>query len=225
MARGSVEGMTGAGMGAEHVLSEVTRLLARRPPAAGPTRVVAVDGPSGAGKTTFAAALADPVGAPVVHMDDLYPGWDGLEDGVPRLLEWVLEPLAARRPAAYRRYDWGTGDYAEWHPVPAGDLLVVEGAGSAARACAPYLSVLVWVQAPAATRLARGRARDGAALETHWHRWARHERRHFAAEGTEQRADVVLDTGGPTTPTADGGGGPRPAPLSRPAPGRQARPG
>ena len=41
-------------------------------PRLGRTRLIAVDGRSGAGKTWLASELATPLGAPVIHMDDLY---------------------------------------------------------------------------------------------------------------------------------------------------------
>lgn len=162
---------------------------------AGSTRVVAVDGPSGSGKTVLAALLSASLGdAPVVHMDDLYPGWDGLQDAVPRLVEWVLEPLSRNARARYRRFDWPTGRYAEWHELPPVPVLVVEGVGCGARACTPYLSTLVWVEAPRALRFARGIERDGEAYRPHWERWAKQEDAHFATEGTRSRADVRVDT-------------------------------
>ena len=57
--------------------------------------VIGVDGPSGAGKTRLAEQLADTLdGAGVVHLDDLYPGWDGLEAALAKgrpadILEWM----------------------------------------------------------------------------------------------------------------------------------------
>ena len=155
---------------------------------------MALDGPSGSGKTVLAAELSALLGdAPVLHMDDVYPGWDGLEDAVPRLLEWVLEPLSRSQTARYRRFDWVAGRYAEWHDVPAVPVLLVEGVGAGARACAPHLALLVWVEAPKALRFERGMARDGEGYRPHWERWARQEEAHFAVEGTRARADVRLD--------------------------------
>ena len=186
--------------------ARVARLALAAPPRAGTTRVVGVDGPSGSGKTTLAAAVAHALGgtggtgepAPVVHLDDVYPGWDGLADAVPRLLEWVLQPLAAGLPARYRRFDWPADEYAEWHDVPAAaaGALVVEGVTCGARACAPYLSLLVWVEAPRDLRFRRGMERDGEAYRPYWERWARQEDAHFAAEDTRRRADVVVDGSG-----------------------------
>jgi uridine kinase len=170
--------------------------LLSRPAHAGGTRVLAVDGPSGSGKTTLAGHVSGALGgAPVVHMDDLYPGWDGLDDAVPRLLEWLLEPLSRAEPARYRRYDWAAGAYAEWREVPPCGALVVEGVGSGALPCAPYLSVLVWVDAPRHVRFARGIERDGEAYLPYWQRWAAQEERHFALHGTRERADVMCYNG------------------------------
>ena len=178
------------------VVASVVRLVRSRPPSAGSTGVVAVDGPSGAGKTTFAGRLCVALaGAPVVHMDDIYPGWGGLGEAVPHLVGWVLSPLSAGQRARYRRYDWDADRYAEWHEVPAADVLVVEGVASGSLACAPFLGVLVWVDAPRDVRFARGIARDGEAYRPHWERWAAQEDRHFADDGTAQRADVRLVTG------------------------------
>lgn len=182
-------------------VADVVDLLRTRPPRAGTVRVVAVDGPSGAGKTTYAALLAVALGppeapAPVVHLDDIYPGWDGLEAAVPRLVEGVLAPLSRGEPARLRRHDWVLDREGDWYDVPVAPVVVVEGCAAGARACAPYLSALVWLEAPTGVRRDRGLRRDGEAYRPHWERWARQESRHFAREGTRDRADLVLDTGG-----------------------------
>jgi uridine kinase len=174
----------------------IVAALRAAPPRAGRTRVLAVDGPSAAGKTVLAGALAAALGGvPVVHLDDFYPGWDGLADGVTRLRRWVLEPLAAGRPAGWRRYDWVAGRDAEWHPVPSAPVLVVEGCGAGARVCAPYLSLLVWVEAPADVRWRRAMARDGDAYRPYWERWRRQEDALYGEERTRERADVFVRTG------------------------------
>ena len=185
-------------------VAALARLASTAPPAArtrpGGPRVIALDGPSGAGKTTLARALAPALGtagapAPVVRLEDFYPGWDGLDAVVPRLVEWVLEPLAAGRPVGFHRWDWDAGAWAEWHPVPVPPgtaAVLVDGVGSGARACAPYLSLLVWADAPADVRYARAMARDGEGYRPHWDRWAAQEEAHFAREGTRARASVVV---------------------------------
>jgi hypothetical protein len=80
--------------------------------------VIGVDGPSGAGKSDLAERLATALDGAVLRMDDLYPGWRGLEASVPRVVAWALAPLRAGRPGRWRRYDWVQERYAEWprHP-------------------------------------------------------------------------------------------------------------
>jgi uridine kinase len=155
--------------------------------------VVAVDGPSGAGKTSLAEQVRAGVErAAVVHLDDFYPGWQGLEAAVPRLVAWVLQPVSVGRPARWRRYDWAKRRYAEWHEVPPCDVLVVDGVGSGARACAPYLDVLLWVETSESERYRRAMARDGVGYRPYWRRWAAAEQVHHAREVTRERADVRL---------------------------------
>ncbi|WP_344950724.1 (d)CMP kinase [Sphaerisporangium flaviroseum] len=162
---------------------------------AGATRVIAVDGPSGSGKTTMGRALAGELDAALIHMDDLYPGWDGLRDGVDRLVEWILRPLAGGEAARWRRYDWTLGAYAEWREVPPSKVVVVEGVGTGAVAARPYTSFLVWMEAPVSVRRARALSRDGETYRPHWERWARQEQAYFAADRVRDRADAIIDTG------------------------------
>ena len=170
---------------------------AARPATLGTGRLVCIDGPAGSGKTTLAAALATALArgagrAPVVHMDDLYPGWDGLPLVADPVLG-LLGALARGDPGRYRRYDWQACEHAEEHVVEPGPWLVLEGVGSGQRAWAPWTTLLVWVEAPAALRLQRGLARDGLAMRTHWLRWQADEQALFARDGTRGRADVTVD--------------------------------
>ncbi|GAA5153458.1 AAA family ATPase [Nocardioides marinquilinus] len=172
-------------------------LLAARTPTLGPARLLCVDGPAGSGKTTLADAVAAATGAVVVHLDDLYDGWDGLDD-VHLQLTTLLRPLATSLPGRFRRYDWHAGRFAETVTVAPADLaaaglLVVEGVGAGARQTADLATVLVWVEAPSEERLRRGLERDGEALRGHWLAWREAEDAHHAAHGTRARADLVVD--------------------------------
>lgn len=108
----------------------VVRLVEAAEPRCGDCLVVGIDGPSGSGKTTLAAAVAQRLGCPVLHMDDLFPGWDGLAAASGLLVEQVLAPLATGADAGYRRWDWDASRWAERVAVPWTPLLVVEGCAS-----------------------------------------------------------------------------------------------
>lgn len=176
---------------------DVSASLAQRAATCGPglggVRLVCVDGPAGSGKTTLAAKLGALLPAQVIHMDDLYEGWTGMEAGIERLHEWILTPLAQGRPGRYRRYDWGLGAYAERHSVPSADFLVVEGCGSAALGVDSYAPFIVWVEADDDVRLARGLERDGVEMASHWHRFMIAERIHFDQNRTRERSHAKLD--------------------------------
>ena len=170
------------------------------PPRLGRTRLVAVDGPAGSGKTTLAARLAAAfaqvqIEATVLHMDDVYEGWTGLDEALEhRVLTQVLHPLASAEPARWQRYDWHRGQFDDWQVTAPTDVLVLEGCGAGARAYAAYISLLVWVEAAPQTRVARGVARDGEQVLGHWLPWMELEEAYFAANDTRERADVRLRT-------------------------------
>ena len=181
------------------MIDDLVARIRAAPPRRGTTRLVCVDGPSGAGKTEFATRLTVALGdATLLHMDELYPGWDGLAAGVARLRADVVAPLREGRPARYRRWDWVRAAYGECHDLGVPPLLVVEGVGAgAADTASPgrATSLLVWLDAPEVVRYRRAMERDGATYAPHWSRWAAQERAHFAADRTRDRADVVLTTG------------------------------
>lgn len=164
-------------------------------PACGSVVVVSIDGRSGAGKSVLAAAVGSALGCPVLHLDDIYPGWDGLADAVTLLTEQVLEPLSQGRPAAYRRWDWMRDRAGRTVTVQPTAHLVVEGCGALVPPAAAHAAVRVWVQAPDALRKVRALARDGAVFERNWDRWAAQEDALYARHVPREHADLVLSVG------------------------------
>jgi uridine kinase len=171
-----------------------------RPVTCGRTRVLAVDGPAGSGKTTLADAIraelaARRSGVVVMHMDDVYAGWTGLDDELSdRIQAQILEPLARSEPARWQRYDWHAERFDGWETFAPPDVLVLEGCGSGARAHAAYTTLLVWTEADRDTRIRRGLERDGEQVLPNWLAWMDLERAHFAANRTRARADIHLTT-------------------------------
>lgn len=175
------------------------RVLAR-PARLAASRLVAVDGPSGAGKTHFAERLATAVTeatgtpVPVVHTDDLLDGWRDQLTFWPRLSDCVLGPLRAGQPGRYQVYDWHAGRFSDQcrtvRPAP---VVILEGVTAARALIRPELSYAVFVTAPEAERVERVLGRDGEAVRPHLDRWRTIEERHFAAEATSRHADLRVD--------------------------------
>jgi hypothetical protein len=174
-------------------LAEVIRTLDRGAGNTGGT-IVGVDGLSGAGKSGFALRLARELRAPVLSTDDLVPGWDGLAESVGLLTDRVLRPLAAGRPARWRRYDWVAGQPGDWTDLDPGGCLVVEGCCAGLPRPASYLSCLIWIEAGQGERRRRLAQRaDWAAYAPHADNWARQEAALQARARTAGRADLVVD--------------------------------
>ncbi len=134
--------------------------------------------------------------APVIHMDDLYPGWDGLARRRPQRVEsWIVAPLLSGEPARYRRWDWEAERVrrvARGRRRPRSSSS--RAAGPAPFPPATFLSVLVWVDADA-DRAARPSARPGPRLRRRSGTAGPPRRRRCTqADRTRARADLFLDT-------------------------------
>ena len=157
------------------------------------TMLVAIDGAGGAGKSTLAAAIADRFdNTHVICLDDFAkpsrPGWD--QD---RFRRQVLDPLLAGQPASYQRWDWPTNSGAEWHQIPTGGIVLVEGVSSTRTELGDCWDLTLWVETPRALRLARGVQRDGEAMRSTWTDvWMPEEDAYITAQNPEQRADLII---------------------------------
>ena len=159
----------------------------------GATRVVLVDGRSGSGKTFYAAMFAQALDATVVHMDDLYPGWDGLDAGIEILARDILLPLSIARPVRYHRWDWANDRWGDEVDIGVPEMLIVEGTGACSAATLPFSVLSVWVDAPDADRYRRAMERDGRVYAENWDRWAAQENAHFAREDTRHECSHEID--------------------------------
>ncbi|WP_407640637.1 uridine kinase family protein [Actinacidiphila alni] len=173
-------------------LRQVGAIVREAVPARGRTRLIAVDGHAGAGKSTVAARLAAELGgAPVVHTDDLATheepfGW------TERLAEQVLAPLAEGKAARHQVYDWTARRFAGEREVPPAPVVLIEGVGSGRRALRPYLALLLWLEVSPEVARRRGLLRDGPELAHFWTGWTAAEDAHFADDPSRPFADLLL---------------------------------
>ena len=130
--------------------------------------VVTIDGYSGSGKSTLAAALARLVSDwQVLHLDDWYPGWDGLEAGAD-IARRIAADLRAGRASSYEAWDWENGTTGATIRVPLAPT-IIEGCG----AIEAEADLVIWIADPGEDeRRHRALARDGQTYAPHWQRWA-----------------------------------------------------
>lgn len=161
--------------------------------------VVAIDGPAGAGKTSLARRLAWELrGREVatIHMDDLYEGWGGLDEGLTAYLaDTVVPQLSQGGPVVHRVYDWAEGCFDAEAVAPDSPVLVIEGVGSGQPVLAAAVDLVVWVEAPADVCAQRWLERDGTQMTQHLPQWVADQDSHFDRHRTRQRADLIIATG------------------------------
>ncbi|NQX14398.1 ATP-binding protein [Rathayibacter sp. VKM Ac-2857] len=174
-------------------------LVARR------ARTVLLDGPSGSGKSTFALALLVELrridrasDAALVRMDDVYPGWSGLDRSVVIAADRIVRPHALGLGARWQAWNWASGTTAGPRVVRA-PLLLVEGCGAAGERSRRFADLTVWIEADEAQRKQRALARDGALFEPHWDSWDQQFQRYCKRERPREGADLVLDSSDPAS--------------------------
>ena len=133
--------------------------------------VVTIDGYSGSGKSTLAAALVRLVdGWQVLHLDDWYPGWDGLKAGA-GIARGIAADLREGRASSYEAWDWEAGTTGATIRVPLVPT-IIEGCG----AIEAEADLVIWIADPGEDeRRNRALARDGQTYAPHWQRWARQD--------------------------------------------------
>ena len=144
------------------------------------TRIIAVDGAGGAGKSSLAEWLASRLRASIIHTDD-FASWNNPVDWWPELIELALKPLAAGQPARYQPTKWGDEEKGLIVVRPGGTV-VLEGVTASRRAFRPYLTYSIWIEAD----------RDGEGARAQWERWMKDEDRYIATERPADHADTVL---------------------------------
>jgi uridine kinase len=186
-------------------VEEFTDLLINRTAAAVSTYVVVVSGFGGAGKSTFAAQLAQRVdGAVALSADDFIvdqqrercDDWRSVDRF--RLREQVLVPIRAGQSPRYQRYDWPTNALAEWHDLDLPAVLIVEGIGVVHPDLMPFFDASAWIDMPLEVANERGRRRDkdeyGVDHDVMWRDlWTPNDRDYFERFRPDDLADFVVE--------------------------------
>ena len=172
--------------------------------------VIAVDGPSCAGKSILAIALGLRSGGSVLEGDDFYRRTlptltvtqrETMSDGavVDAVIDWerlraeALLPLSAGQSATFQPYDWDAGDGRLAPPkiIPAADVIIVDGVYAARPELADLVDVAVYLGIDPEVRAVRYAERTD---DPDWRRfWERGEAHYFSAVRPPASFDIRLD--------------------------------
>jgi uridine kinase len=178
----------------EKISAQVLELIDR----GNQTPIVLIDGRAGSGKSTFAESLQqqlfrDGESAPrVIHMDNIFEGWEGLSLGSDYLVRFILNPISRRETASWQDWSWVKNERSSWREFSGGTPLIVEGCGSLTERSKEHADVSIWLEASEETRRERWIQRERHLDKFDF--WAAQELDFYAREKSQSLADLVIKT-------------------------------
>ena len=159
--------------------------------------LLAIDGPAGAGKTTFAAKLEAELSVhstvKVIHMDDLYNGWDNaLSNPLSEILDRISTAHLAGREFVIKKFNWHTMEFDSEEKIAPTDYLIIEGVGAAQQIVRETGATTYWLDIEPEIGLQRVLDRDGAHLEVQMRQWQVDQDKHFARDETRENCEFKL---------------------------------
>jgi uridine kinase len=178
----------------EKISSQVLELIDR----GNQTPIILIDGRAGSGKSTFAEKLQQQLfregeSAPrVIHMDNIFEGWDGLALGSDYMVRFILQPLARQETASWQDWSWVKNQRSSWREFSGGTPLIVEGCGSLTERSKEHADISIWLEASEETRRERWIQRERHLEKFDF--WAAQELDFYAREKSQSLADLVIKT-------------------------------
>ena len=159
--------------------------------------LLAIDGPAGAGKTTFAAKLEAELSVNgsvrVIHMDDLYNGWDNaLSNPLAEILDRISTAHIAGREFVIKIFNWHTMAFDREERLTPTDYLIIEGVGAAQQIVRETGATTYWLDIEPEVGLQRVLDRDGVHIEAQMRQWQVDQDKHFARDETRENCEFKL---------------------------------
>ena len=161
--------------------------------------VLAIDGPAGSGKSTLAGEIARAFSGTysieVIHLDELYNGWDqALSEELFQRIAQLITAQRAGKATDLAIYDWASASFSGSREIKAAQLLIIEGVGSSNQLIDKTLTTSIWLDIDQGTGLARVLERDGEEIRDEMVKWQKMESEYFARDLTRERAEFILTT-------------------------------
>jgi uridine kinase len=170
--------------------------------------IIAIDGPSGSGKSSFAADITKSHDCNLFHMDDFFlpperkteerlatPGgnvdWERVKDE-------VLEPILSGKPFAHKIYNCKTGKYTKSKIFTPKRLNIIEGVYSMHPELIKYYDYKIFLDVKREKQLERIKRRTPSekVYREYRYKWIPLEDAYFEAYNGRANSDFSFDTSG-----------------------------
>ncbi len=179
----------------ESVIERITELLSNKNQI-----IIAIDGRSGAGKTTFASELEKILGCNVIHIDDFFlrpeqrtpkrldsPG-ENIDHE--RFLAEVLIPLKNGEKFEFKPFDCHLISYKDEVTVEPNRITVIEGSYCCHKNLWEYYDLHIFLDVDRKTQKQRIIKRNGENAEMFFTKWIPLEEKYFEVFGIKEKCEI-----------------------------------
>jgi uridine kinase len=158
--------------------------------------LIAIDGRAGAGKTTLAAHFFEELSADktveVIHMDDLYDGWENaLDKGLTQTLESIVNAHNNGVSIEIDIFNWQSMFFDSKIEINPVDILILEGVGAGQKVVRNAGATLYWLDIDADVGIQRVLNRDGNQIAPQMKQWQIAQEIHFMRDKTRENAEHI----------------------------------
>ncbi|CAN2240966.1 Udk Uridine kinase [Candidatus Planktophila vernalis] len=158
--------------------------------------LIAIDGRAGAGKTTLAASFYEELSADktvaVIHMDDLYDGWENaLSEHLTQTLESIVKSHQSKVAFEIDIFNWKSMSFDSKRVIHPVDILILEGVGAGQKVVRDAAATLYWLDIDAEVGIQRVLNRDGNQIASQMKQWQIAQEIHFLRDKTRENAEHI----------------------------------
>ena len=158
--------------------------------------LIAIDGRAGAGKTTLAASFYEELSvdktAAVIHMDDLYDGWENaLSERLTQTLESIVKSHQSKVAFEIDIFNWQSMSFDSKRVINPVDILILEGVGAGQKVVRDAGATLYWLDIDAEVGIQRVLNRDGNQIASQMKQWQIAQEIHFLRDKTRENAEHI----------------------------------
>jgi len=158
--------------------------------------LIAIDGRAGAGKTTLATRFFDELSVDktveVIHMDDLYNGWENaLDEGLTKTLESIVNAHHKKEGIEIDIFNWNSMSFGAKAMINPADILILEGVGAGQKVVRDAGATLYWLDIDAEEGIQRVLKRDGNQIAPQMKQWQIAQENHFMRDKTRENAEHI----------------------------------